>query len=193
MTTFLNQNHANLLSPAIEVILPRFGQAMTAGTTEIERKILAQIQANSAGLQLFRADGLYRNRELCTNERRAVYKLHSPAQGTEIVFSLGKWDGEPCAIVLMLFTAPARQGNFFTLKDFILKRVCLVLFGAGFKAITGDAQPTRSPVRHKRDFRREYTKAGIPKLVRLYQLLGFTRTIGNNVAMTREDFDCLAA
>ena len=55
-------------------------------------------------------------------------------------------------------------------------------------AIVGDAQPNGKPVRQNRDFRRERTKAGVPKLVALYEHLGFTRAKGNNMAMTQDGY-----
>lgn len=178
----------HLLNQTIEVITPRFSQAITQGTNEQERSILAAIEETNAGLQLFSGLGLFKNHAFCISERRPIYRLYSPAHDTEIVFLLESCKGELSALVFLLFTATKRQGSYFRLKDFGL-RVLRVLFGSGCSKVEGDAAFNDSPVRNReRDFRRERTREGKPKLVRLYELLGFTRTVGNNVQMSRDDY-----
>lgn len=177
-----------LINPAIEVIVHFIGQPLSAGTCAFESELLREIQSNNSGLVLYRADGLFKNREYHTLEKHAVYKLHSAAHGTELVFTLDKWRGMPAVVVLMLNTAITKQGNFFRLKDFVLNRAAKALFAVGTPVIVGDAAPNGNPVRHKTDFRRERARDGTPKLVRLYEYLGFSRMKGNNVALTAENF-----
>lgn len=185
----MNRDTIALLNPVIQVIVHFLGQPITEGTSDFERKLLAAIQANNSGLVLFRAEGLFRNTIYFWEDKMPVYKLHSAAHGSELVFTLDKWRGMPAAVVLMLNTAITKQGNFFRLKDFFLNRAARCLFAVGIPAIVGDAQPNFNPVRNqKRDFRRERTKDGTPKLVRLYEYLGFCRAKGNNMVMMPADF-----
>lgn len=70
-----------------------------------------------------------------------------------------------------------------------MNRAARCLFTVGIPAIVGDAQPNFNPVRNrKRDFRRERTKAGVPKLVRLYEYLGLTRAKGNNMVLSQDGY-----
>ena len=186
--TLEQQQLFQLLNPAIEPIVHFSGQPITDGTSEFERKLLAKIQEHNTGLVLYRTEGLFRNTAYHWEDKMPIYKLHSAAHGSELVFTLDKWRGTQAAVVLILNTVTAKQGNFFTLKDFVVNRAAKVLFSSGLSAIVGDAQPNGKPVRQKRDFRRERTKGGVPKLVALYEHLGFTRTKGNNVVMTYEGY-----
>lgn len=185
----MNQNALHLLNPAIEVVCFFAGSPLVGGSNIFEVSMLQAIDKTKSGFKLYRTEGLFKNRDWHTQSREPIYKLSCPASLTDLTFTLSKWRGQQAAIVLMLNTAPSKQGNYYRLKRFILN-VCKVLFSVGLPAIVGDASPNGYPVRHKRDFRRERATDGTPKLVKLYQHLGFKRTAGNNVAIRQEDFIC---
>ena len=178
--------------PCIEVTCFFGGEALTESscTCEFERQMIREIETNGCGLSLYRTDGLFRNPDFHTIQRRPAWQLKCAALHSEISFTVEKKNGQEVIFVLMLSTQTEFQGNFFVLKDFLLKRVAKTLFSLGYPAIIGEGQPNTRPVRNKRDFRYERTTDGTPKLVRLYELLGFVRLKprSNYVALTQQGY-----
>ena len=136
------------------------GLPLSESEVPIESAILRAIQRNNSGLLLYRTTGFFRSEEDCTIEKRAVYRLKSLARHAVFEFFLS--EGNTLCDVLMLFVEPEFQGNFFALKDFLLRRVAATLFDAGIVAIIGAAMFNTKPVRKKPhtwlDWRREKTK-----------------------------------
>lgn len=178
--------------PVIEITCFFGGQALTESTctSQFERNILREIESNNSGLTLYRTDGLFRNPDFHTIERRPAWQLKCPDLHSEISFTIEKQKGQEFVFVLMLSTEPNHQGNFWLLRSFLIGRFAKTLFALGFPAIVGEASPNTKPVRHKGDFRYQKTADGTPKLVRLYEFLGFVRLKprGNHVALTRDAY-----
>ena len=165
------------------------GEPVSEPATPFESAVLDSIRLNNSGLLLYRNDGLFRSPDY-TMEKHTLYQLKSPIHHSEVTFLIQHKKGQDICFVLMLSTEPSFQGNFFVLRDFLVRRVVKTLFDAGIAVIVGEATPNSNPVRTKPDFRHERTADGTPKLVRLYEHLGFSRRTpnSNDLAMTREAF-----
>jgi len=123
-------------------------------------------------------------------DKITVYRLNSARHCAWADFVIQEHDGDKFANVMMLTVLPMCQGNGFAFKNFLLNYLALTLFEAGVCALIGTASENSTPVRNPRhDFRREKTKDGISKLVRLYELLGCERMRFNSIILTREAWE----
>ena len=157
----------------------------------IEKAILESIERNHPGLQFYSVRALYRGDCFTQGEPR-VFRLKSPAHHAHIDFAI---EGRYCN-ALLLVVSPEAQGHFYRVKDFLIKQFAAIVFDAtSVEIIEGYAQANDLPIRRKPnkkgDWRRELTADGTPRLVALYQRLGFVQKApnSNRVAMTRETFE----
>ncbi|HOX58130.1 MAG TPA: hypothetical protein PLC99_14685 [Verrucomicrobiota bacterium] len=153
------------------------GKPITESEVQIEAQILSSIERNGTGLSLFRTEGIVKG-EFFTQRRSTVYQLR---QGhTRADFAFLKHNEQTVADIIMLYRNPISQGDYFSLKDFVLRKLCLTLFDVGISMILGTASPNSMVVKKKR------TEEA---LVKLYQHLGFSRVPGSNeVFMTKQVF-----
>jgi hypothetical protein len=164
------------------------GEPLTEGHNNLEDLILNSVSRNQTGLKLFRTEGLFRGYH--GMESHFVYRLKSEHAYADCVFSRDK-DGELVCDILMLLVPISRQGQGHKLKKFVLKELALTLFDVGVARLVGMASPNDHAVLRKpnrRDWRREKTKDGTPKLIRLYALFGARREGKHDVILTREDY-----
>ncbi len=167
------------------------GEALISSDVQIEAQILSSIKRHGTELSFFRTEGLVKG-ECFTQRKSTVYRLKHGYTHADFTFLEHK--GHTVADIVMLYTNPIAQGNFWALKDFVLNRLVVTLFNACELAmIIGTGMPNTMPVRKKpnsrRDWRTERARDGTPKLVKLYQHLGFERVPGSNeVFMTKEAF-----
>jgi len=170
------------------LIIPIFTDPpMSRGSNSFERAILESIERHNTKLKFYKTEALQKNEEFLTQKKVTVYKLYSDKHAAWAVFTIQEHTGQFFANVLMLLVIPICQGNFFTLKDFFLNYLSQSLFDAGVVALMGSAIANSTPVRNPRhDFRKEKTKDGVSKLVRLYELLGCERMRFDSIIFTRE-------
>ena len=180
-----------LFQPTV-VIYHFLGEPITESVVPIEEKILSSIQRNNTGLLFYRTEGIFKGR-CFTLEKHPVYRLKSRTHHSQASFYLYDYEGGLACDVLMLATDTLSQGNGIKLKDFV-NRLAKTLFDAdNIVLLHGTAMANTNSVLRKpntwKDFRCEKTRDGTPKLVKLYQHLGFSRLLNSDeVFMTYEAF-----
>lgn len=169
---------------------------LAAFTEEVEKELYDSICRNDTNLKLYKTIATLRG-DFNTIRKRVVYRLESMDGTAQFDFGLSESEGGFLCHVLILKRDPARQGNFYQLKRFLLAQIVRTLFGAQklkIVAIQGRAITNQFPLRKKprndQDWRSKKTRDGITKLVKLYLRLGFQlkKPDSNLVILRRDDF-----
>jgi hypothetical protein len=158
------------------------GKPMTqAPSFSLEERILYSIQRNNTHLEFYKTMGTFPTPFFC-QEQHPVYRLKSVKYQAYYDFEVLPYEsGGLLCNTMILVIAPQAQGNFFTLKTFLIGEVAKTLFDADneIMLLRGRAVENQYPVRSKRnkrgDWRNQTTSDGATKIVRLYERLGFFR------------------
>gem|GEM_PF-1737641 len=165
-----------------------FEPPLTQGSTPFENAVLRSIKNRGTDLQFFRTEALSRKDDFFTVSKQTTYRLRSSKHHAYADFLLQTKEGKFGANVLLIHVFPQWQGSWINFKRFFMS-FAQTLFDSGVVAVMGVASENSTPVRNSRkDFRREKTKDGKPKLVRLYELLGVTRVSSTGMILTKEAF-----
>jgi hypothetical protein len=165
---------------------------LSSSHVPMEAAILQSIQRNHSDLSLYHTTGLVRT-ELFTLEKFPVYRLQSAKHRAVIDFYFDEYERGIICNVLMLLMRPEYQGNFYTLKDFVIGQVAKTLFDVSVRdrqivALCGDALggdfPLRRNSKRPGDWRTRVAPDGSTRLIKVFERLGVQREHLNSSVVT---------